>query len=122
MAITLTDKAAARIRRFLDKEQGSAFRLAVKRTGCSGWAYVTSIADEITADDRQFEDQGVPIVVDPKSLALIDGTRVDFVQQGLNQLFTFANPNVTGECGCGESFAVDKSGNKVGDGAPANPF
>ncbi len=99
-----------------------AFRLGVKRTGCSGWAYVTSIANEITSDDQQFEDQGVPIVVDPKSLTLIDGTRVDYIQQGLNQLFTFANPNVTGECGCGESFAVTQSNQTVADGAPANPF
>lgn len=119
MAITLTDKAADRIRRFLDKEQGRAFRLGVKRTGCSGWAYVTSIASEISADDRQFEDHGIPIVVDPKSLDLVDGTRIDYVRQGLNQVFTFANPNVTDECGCGESFAVASSG---AGGAPANPF
>jgi len=117
MAITLSDKAAIRIRQFLTKEQGKAFRLRVKRTGCSGWAYVTSITQEINDDDQKFEDQGISIVVDAKSLKLIDGTRVDYIQQGLNQLFTFANPNVTGECGCGESFAVTPV-----EGVLANPF
>lgn len=125
MSITLSDKAAVRIQQFLnqgaDNTQARAFRLGVKRTGCSGWAYVTSITDEVGDDDQRFEDHGIPIVVDAKSLELVDGTRIDFEQQGLNELFTFANPNVTDECGCGESFAVNKTANQS-TGAPANPF
>ena len=53
-----------------------------------------------------FEDKGVKVVVDPDALALIDGTEVDFVKKGLNEAFSFKNPNVTGECGCGESFTI----------------
>ena len=81
-------------------------RLAVKSTGCSGYAYVVNYADEVQGDDLVFEDQGVKIIVDKKSLGFIDGTQVDFVKQGLNEAFRFRNPNVKGECGCGESFTV----------------
>jgi iron-sulfur cluster assembly protein len=81
-------------------------RLGVKKTGCSGFAYVVNYADEIGADDVVFEDQGVKVIVDRESLGFIDGTQVDFVKQGLNEAFRFRNPNVKGECGCGESFTV----------------
>jgi len=56
--------------------------------------------------DNVFEDHGVKVVVDSESLALIDGTEVDFVKEGLNEAFRFRNPNISGECGCGESFSV----------------
>jgi iron-sulfur cluster assembly protein len=78
----------------------------VKSTGCSGYAYVVNYADELADGDVVFEAQGVKIIVDPKSLSYIDGTEVDFVKQGLNEAFRFRNPNVKGECGCGESFTV----------------
>lgn len=78
----------------------------MKKTGCSGFAYVVNYADEVGADDIVFEDQGVKVVVDRESLDFIDGTEVDFVKQGLNEAFRFRNPNVKGECGCGESFTV----------------
>ena len=81
-------------------------RLGVKKTGCSGFAYVVNYADDIGANDLVFEDQGVKVVVDRDSLGYIDGTQVDFVKQGLNEAFRFRNPNVKGECGCGESFTV----------------
>lgn len=81
-------------------------RLAVKKTGCSGFAYVVNYADDIHADDVVFEDRGVKVIVDKQSLGYIDGTEVDFVKQGLNEAFRFRNPNVKGECGCGESFTV----------------
>jgi iron-sulfur cluster assembly protein len=107
MAIHLTENAANRVRQFLEKEgHGVGLRLGVKRTGCSGWAYKVDLADEIGADDKVFEEHGVKVVVDPKSLDLVDGTRVDFVNEGLNREFKFSNPNVTDECGCGESFTV----------------
>lgn len=107
MAISLTPSAAERVRSYLDKRDGiAALRLGVTQTGCSGYSYVINYADEIAASDITFEDKGVKIVVDPEALQLIDGTEVDFVKNGLNEAFSFRNPNVTGECGCGESFNV----------------
>jgi iron-sulfur cluster assembly protein len=78
----------------------------VRKTGCSGFAYVVNYADQVAPQDVVFEDQGVKVFVDPDSLPLIDGTTVDFVKQGLSESFRFANPNIKGECGCGESFSV----------------
>jgi len=107
MSISLTTAAADRIRAFLDRRgQGLGLRLAVKKTGCSGFAYVVNYADDLHADDVVFEDRGVKVIVDKQSLGYIDGTEVDFVKQGLNEAFRFRNPNVKGECGCGESFTV----------------
>jgi iron-sulfur cluster assembly protein len=107
MSISLTSAAADRVRSFLGRRgRGVGLRLSVKKTGCSGFAYVVNYADEIGADDIVFEDQGVKVIVDRASLGFIDGTEVDFVKQGLNEAFRFRNPNVKGECGCGESFTV----------------
>lgn len=107
MAISLTAAAADRVRSFLSRRgRGLGLRLSVKKTGCSGFAYVVNYADDIGADDLVFENQGVKVIVDRPSLDYIDGTEVDFVKQGLNEAFRFRNPNVKGECGCGESFTV----------------
>jgi iron-sulfur cluster assembly protein len=107
MAISLTPAAAARVKSFLNNRgHGVGLRLGVKATGCSGYAYVVNYADELQQDDIVFEDQGVKVIVDRKSLSYIDGTQVDFVKQGLNEPFRFRNPNIKGECGCGESFTV----------------
>jgi iron-sulfur cluster assembly protein len=107
MAISLTESAADRIRTFLaTRGHGVGLRLGVRKTGCSGFAYVVNYADEHRPDDVVFEDRGVKVYVDPESLAFVDGTTVDFVKQGLNEAFRFRNPNVKGECGCGESFSV----------------
>ena len=107
MAISLTESAAERVSNYLaTRGQGVGLRLGVTKTGCSGYSYVINYADEIGGDDIVFEDRGVKIVIDPEALALIDGTEVDFVKNGLNQAFSFRNPNVTGECGCGESFNI----------------
>lgn len=107
MAISLTESAAERVRtRLVLRGRGLGLRLAVKETGCSGFSYVVDYADEARPDDKVFEDQGVRVYVAPDSLRYIDGTRIDFVRQGLNESFRFENPNVTGECGCGESFTV----------------
>ena len=105
MSISLTSAAADRVRSFLGRRgHGVGLRLSVKKTGCSGFAYVVNYADDIGADDVVFEDRGVKVIVDRDSLDFIDGTEVDFVKQGLNEAFRFRNPNVKGECGCGESF------------------
>jgi iron-sulfur cluster assembly protein len=107
MAISLTESAADRVREYLERRgTGVGLRLGVKKTGCSGFAYVINYAEDVRQDDVVFEDRAVTIVVDKGSLPLIDGTEVDFVRQGLNEAFKFRNPNVKGECGCGESFNV----------------
>lgn len=107
MAITLTQSAADRVRHFIaERGHGVGLRLGVRKTGCSGFAYVVNYADEVQPNDRVFTSQGVQVLVDTDSLALIDGTEIDFVRHGLNEAFRFRNPNVRGECGCGESFSV----------------
>ena len=107
MAISLTDSAADRVRTYLDKRDNCiGLRLGVTQTGCSGYSYVINYAEQIEASDVVFEDKGVTVVVDPQALELIDGTEVDFVKNGLNEAFSFRNPNISGECGCGESFNV----------------
>ena len=107
MSISLTANAADRVRNFLHRRgHGVGLRLGVKKTGCSGFAYVVNYADDVGTDDIVFEQQGVKVIVDRESLTLLDGTEVDFVKQGLNEAFRFRNPNVKGECGCGESFTV----------------
>lgn len=107
MAITLTESAADRVRSHLQKRgAGVGLRIGIKKTGCSGFAYVVNYADEIHAGDTVFDAGGLKIVVDSASLPLIDGTVVDFVKQGLNEAFKFQNPKAKGECGCGESFSV----------------
>jgi iron-sulfur cluster assembly protein len=107
MSVSLTPSAAERVRSFLDKRgSGVGLRLGVKKTGCSGFAYVVNYADEVAASDVVFEYSGVKVIVDADSLRYVDGTEIDFVRQGLNEAFKFRNPNVRGECGCGESFNV----------------
>jgi iron-sulfur cluster assembly protein len=107
MTISLTDSAANRVRTYLDKRgAGVGLRLGVTKTGCSGYSYVINYADSIGEADVVFEDKGVTVIVDPDALPLIDGTEVDFVKNGLNEAFSFRNPNISGECGCGESFNV----------------
>ena len=107
MAISLTESAAHRVRKYLDaRGKGIGLRLGVTKTGCSGFSYVINYAEELGESDVVFEDKGIKVFVDPEALALIDGTEVDFVKNGLNEAFCFRNPNITGECGCGESFIV----------------
>jgi len=107
MSIHLTESAARRVSDYLSRRAGSVgLRLGVRKTGCNGFAYQIEYADEIADTDVVFEDRGVTVVVDPEALKFIDGTEVDFVKEGLNEAFKFRNPNVKGECGCGESFSV----------------
>jgi iron-sulfur cluster assembly protein len=107
MAISMTDAAAERVRSFLaNRGKGIGLRVGVKTTGCSGLAYVLEFVDELNEDDQVFDDHDLKLIVDGKSLVYIDGTQLDFVKEGLNEGFQFNNPNVNGECGCGESFTV----------------
>ncbi|MCV6588392.1 MAG: iron-sulfur cluster assembly protein IscA [Marinobacterium sp.] len=107
MAITMTDAAADHIAKFLgSRGKGDGIRLGVRTSGCSGMAYVLEFVDEVQPEDQIFEDHGVKVVIDPKSLVYLDGTELDFVKEGLNEGFKFNNPNVRNECGCGESFNI----------------
>ena len=107
MAITLTEAAAERVKAFIDNRgSGVGLRLAVKTTGCSGMAYVMEFADQVEDDDVVFDDQGVKVLINPKSLVYLDGTELDYAKEGLNEGFKFNTPNVKDLCGCGESFNV----------------
>lgn len=107
MAITLTEPAAKHVLNFLkNRGKGLGLRLGVKTSGCSGMAYVLEFVDVLNDDDEMFTDHGVNVIVDKKSLVYLNGTELDFVKEGLNEGFEFNNPNINGECGCGESFSV----------------
>ena len=111
MAVVVTENALKRARAFIGGPApavaaGVGLRIGIRRTGCSGMAYVVSVAESTTPEDVIFEQGGVQIIVDREALAVIDGTEVDFVREGLNEAFRFRNPKAKGECGCGESFSV----------------
>ena len=109
MTMTLTERAATQIQRRLEKRgKGIALRIGVKKVGCTGLAHTYELIDEVGPNDHSFESHGTRIVVDAASLEFLDGSRVDFVTEGLKQSFKFDNPNVDSECGCGESFNVKK--------------
>ncbi len=107
MAITMTDAAASRVKLFLENRgKGIGLRLGVRTSGCSGMAYVLEFVDELNEEDQVFEQSGVRVIVDAKSLLYLDGTELDFIKEGLNEGFKFNNPNISSECGCGESFNI----------------
>jgi|SRR5680860_59951 len=107
MAITLTEAAASRVRRYIQmRGKGVGLRVGVKKTGCSGLAYVVDYADDVRAGDTVFEDKGIKVVINPDSVSYLDGAVVDFAREGFNESFRFTNPNEKDRCGCGESFHV----------------
>ena len=107
MAVTMTERAAKRVAGFIQRRgKGVGLRVGVRTTGCSGMAYKLEYVDAESPEDQAFESHGVRIYVDPKSLAYIDGTELDFVREGLNEGFQFNNPREKDRCGCGESFRV----------------
>ena len=110
MPITLTENAAKHIQQQLAKRgKGSAFRIGIKKSGCSGFSYVFDYADEILPGDQLFESHKTKIVVDINSLPYVDGSQIDFAKEGLNSVFKFINPNIDNTCGCGDSFSVKES-------------
>ena len=107
MAVTMTERAAKHVAGFIQRRgKGVGLRVGVRTTGCSGMAYKLEYVDAESPEDQAFESHGVRIFVDPKSLAYIDGTELDFVREGLNEGFQFNNPREKDRCGCGESFKV----------------
>ena len=107
MSIALTPSAVEYVKSFLVRRgKGEGLRLGVKKSGCSGFAYVLDFADSINADDVVYEQDGVKVIVATDSLSFLDGMELDYVREGLNSFFKFNNPNVKDNCGCGESFSV----------------
>lgn len=105
--ITLTTNAAEHIQKSIARRgKGVGVRLGIKTTGCSGLAYKIEYVDEQAPEDTVFEQHGVKLMVDPKSLAYIDGTELDYIREGLQEGFKFSNPNERDRCGCGKSFRV----------------
>ncbi len=107
MSVTMTEAAVKHVNCYLSRRgKGIGVRLGVKTTGCSGLAYTLEYADDSSPEDIEFEDHGIKILIDPKSLAYLEGTQLDFVREGLNEGFKFSNPNERDRCGCGESFRI----------------
>ncbi|MDG2273389.1 MAG: iron-sulfur cluster assembly protein IscA [Halioglobus sp.] len=107
MSVSITESAAKHVAgQLASRGNGLGIRLGVRTSGCSGMAYVLEFVDEVQVEDQVFEDYGVKVFIDPKSMVYLDGTELDFVREGLNEGLQFRNPNVSAECGCGESFTV----------------
>ena len=107
MPISVSSAAAGHIKRQIDgRGRGLGIRIGVRTSGCSGMAYVLEFVDAVQPEDQVFEDHGVKVIIDPKSMVYLDGTELDYVREGLNEGLQFRNPNVSAECGCGESFTV----------------
>ena len=107
--ITLTEKAAGKIKTVLEKRgKGLGIRVGVKTTGCSGLAYVLEYVDSVpvTRDQFVYESYGVKVWIDGRSSPFVNGVEVDYVRNGLNEGFEFKNPNERDRCGCGESFRI----------------
>lgn len=108
-SVQVTPAAAAHFKRQLDKSQGSqAVRLSVKQSGCTGWKYVVDLVAEGKEGDLHLPlVSGAELLVAADALAVVAGTEIDFVVEGVNQQLVFNNPRVKDYCGCGESFSVE---------------
>ena len=106
-AITLTERAASRIREIVGREPGkSALRVAVNGGGCSGFQYEFALAEAAADDDLVIETAGARALVDPVSQNFLAGAEIDFVDDLMGQSFRIRNPNATASCGCGTSFSI----------------
>ena len=107
MAITLTDKAASKIRKVFEENKmpdDACLRVGVKGGGCSGFSYTLDVAGKPADDDEAFESNGVKVVCDPKSYLYLNGTEIDYDDALIAGGFVFNNPNAKASCGCGASF------------------
>ena len=111
MAIQLSEAAAKEIKTIIQQQElpseKTRLRVGVKGGGCSGFSYLLDLTEEDPAEtDEQMESQGVPILIDNKSLLYLDGTEIDFRDEVMGRGFVFKNPNATSSCGCGSSFSA----------------
>ncbi|RDL43397.1 iron-sulfur cluster assembly accessory protein [Marinomonas piezotolerans] len=106
-SVSLTDTARKFFASKLAKQDGGVVRLSTKESGCTGYAYVLDIVDAPEQGDSLLDFDGVSIAINKESLRLLQGTEIDLVREGVNQVVKFNNPNVVAECGCGESFSVN---------------
>jgi iron-sulfur cluster assembly accessory protein len=107
VAVTMTPSAVKHVRKQLDKRpDAKGIRLAIKKSGCSGFKYETQWVSEAEPSDTVFHIDGVDLFVREDDLPVVSGIEIDFVTEGVNSMFQFRNPNATAECGCGESFTV----------------
>jgi iron-sulfur cluster assembly protein len=108
MAVSMTPVAANRVKELMatQKVDNAFLRMGVRGGGCSGMTYDLQFDNELRKHDKQFEVDGVKVVVDVKSYLYLNGTTLDFVTQGLTGGFTFVNPNAKSSCGCGTSFTA----------------
>ncbi|HXW20501.1 MAG TPA: iron-sulfur cluster assembly accessory protein [Roseiarcus sp.] len=106
--MTLTDAAAARVREIIagSEKPIAALRVGVKNGGCAGMSYTMEFADAVSPLDEVIEDKGVKVLIDPKAVLFLLGSRMDFRTDRLSSGFFFENPNETSACGCGESVAI----------------
>lgn len=114
MAINITDSAIHYLKTRIAQEQGIGFRLSIKKTGCSGYAYQPLVVKETPGDDKTYEIKGLTVYLDSKWLSLLQGVQIDYVHEeklGLKQKrLVFSNPNEGSRCGCGESFHIESEG------------
>ncbi|MDX6915274.1 Fe-S cluster assembly scaffold SufA [Pectobacterium carotovorum] len=105
--LTLTESAVKQIKNLVKQDEAvQGLRLSVKQSGCAGFGYVLDLVQEFETDDLVFERDGAKLYVPLKAMPFIDGTELDFVREGLNQIFKFNNPRAQHACGCGESFGI----------------
>ena len=106
--MTLTTTAAAKVKEFIVKngKPEAGLRVRVAGGGCSGFQYQLALDEKADNEDKIYEQDGVKLFVDEKSLLYLDGTEIDYVEDVMGAGFRFTNPNSKGTCGCGESFQV----------------
>lgn len=109
-AVIITENAAREIRKIIEEQELDAskvrLRVGVKGGGCSGFSYVLDLTETEKETDEVFEQEGITIVCDPKSMLYLGGTTIDFKDEIMGRGFVFQNPNASTTCGCGSSFAV----------------
>lgn len=107
-AIILTPAAIARVQAEIKKRgEGIGLRLGAKKSGCSGYKYTLDYVETSDPDDKKFPiDENLAVYVAAEHFPLVKGTRIDYVQKGLNASFEYSNPNQKNTCGCGESFGI----------------
>lgn len=106
-AVSMTDTAVAHFERALAGKTGKIVRLSTEESGCTGYAYVLDLVDEAKETDVVIDaNEKVTLAVDVEAMAVLKGTEIDYVTEGVNSVIKFNNPNVVAECGCGESFSI----------------